>query len=195
MKFLNFQKPETLLIRLQGYADCSVGLLFAHYANTPMQYSAIYHGCKNDNFPMKNSDIFLTFAQNIGCGTCTHNLCFRAKIRKKCISLSTPVLLNKSGVKGGYKSHGHVIPMIWIKLVPYLLCRYEGVFVLFIIMPLELSQNWCYYLVIIVTVFFVPYVFVTTLHVHFEKNNKKTTTHISYHISHKLLDITSCCLL
>ena len=21
-----------------------------HYANTPMQYTAIFHGCKNDNF-------------------------------------------------------------------------------------------------------------------------------------------------
>ena len=23
-----------------------------HYANTPMQYTAIFHGCKNDNFQM-----------------------------------------------------------------------------------------------------------------------------------------------
>ena len=23
-----------------------------HYANTPMQYTAILHGCKNDNFQM-----------------------------------------------------------------------------------------------------------------------------------------------
>ena len=64
-----------------------------HYENTPMQYLAIFHGSKNDNFQMKNCDIFLTFAQNIDCGltfeppheavvTSTHNLCFRAKIRK-----------------------------------------------------------------------------------------------------------------
>ena len=33
-----------------------------------MQYTAIFHGCKNDNFQMKNSDIFLIFAQNIDCG-------------------------------------------------------------------------------------------------------------------------------
>ena len=25
-----------------------------HYENTPMQHTAIFHGCKNDNFPMKN---------------------------------------------------------------------------------------------------------------------------------------------
>ena len=39
-----------------------------HYANTPMQYTAIFHGCKNDNFQMKNYGVFLIFAQNIDCG-------------------------------------------------------------------------------------------------------------------------------
>ena len=39
-----------------------------HYANAPMQYTAIFHGCKNDKFHMKNCDIFLIFAQNIDCG-------------------------------------------------------------------------------------------------------------------------------
>ena len=34
----------------------------------PMQYFAIFHGCKNDNFQMKNGDIFLIFALNIDCG-------------------------------------------------------------------------------------------------------------------------------
>ena len=56
-----------------------------HYANMSVQYTAIFHGCKNDNFQMKINDIFLIFAQNIDSGT--HNLCFRAKIRKKCIPL------------------------------------------------------------------------------------------------------------
>ena len=32
-----------------------------------MQYTAIFHGCKNDNFQMKIFDIFLIFAQNIDC--------------------------------------------------------------------------------------------------------------------------------
>ena len=74
-----------------------------------VQYTAIFHGCKNDNFQMKSFDIFLIFAQNIDCGytleppqghrlwvhvrtaskeavlTSTHNLCFGAKIRKICI--------------------------------------------------------------------------------------------------------------
>ena len=31
-------------------------------------YVAIFHGCKNGHFQMKNCDIFLIFAQNIDCG-------------------------------------------------------------------------------------------------------------------------------
>ena len=33
-----------------------------------VQYIAIFHGCKKDNFQMKMFDIFLIFAQNIDCG-------------------------------------------------------------------------------------------------------------------------------
>ena len=40
----------------------------SHYENTPMQYTAIFHGCKKDNFQLKNCDGFLIFAQNIDCG-------------------------------------------------------------------------------------------------------------------------------
>ena len=36
-----------------------------HYANMSVQYTAIFHGCKNGNFQMKFFDIFLIFAQNI----------------------------------------------------------------------------------------------------------------------------------
>ena len=57
-----------------------------HYENTPMQYTAIFHSRKNDNFQMKCFYIFLIFAQNIDCEavlTSTHNLCFRAKIKKE----------------------------------------------------------------------------------------------------------------
>ena len=72
---------------------------------TPMQYTAIFHGCKNDNFQMKNCDIFLIFAQNIDRGhtlepavlTSTHDLCLEQK-KIKCIPLYAPVLLYKSGV-------------------------------------------------------------------------------------------------
>ena len=33
-----------------------------------MQYTAIFHGCKNVNFQMKKYNVFLIFAQNIDCG-------------------------------------------------------------------------------------------------------------------------------
>ena len=84
-----------------------------HYANTSMLYTAIFLGCKNVNFQMKNIIFFFFLLLNIDCGytlepphyrlietvlMSTHNLCFRAKIRKKCIPLYTPVLLYKSGV-------------------------------------------------------------------------------------------------
>ena len=39
-----------------------------NYANMPMPYTEIFHGCKNDNFHMENSDIFLIFAQNVDYG-------------------------------------------------------------------------------------------------------------------------------
>ena len=38
-----------------------------HYANMSVQYTVLFHGCKNDNFQMKIFDIFLIFAQNIDC--------------------------------------------------------------------------------------------------------------------------------
>ena len=46
----------------------SVSPVIPHYANMPVQYTAIFHGCKNDNFQMNFFDIFLIFAQNIDCG-------------------------------------------------------------------------------------------------------------------------------
>ena len=36
-----------------------------HYTNMPMLYTAIFHGCKTDNFQMKSFEFFLIFAQNI----------------------------------------------------------------------------------------------------------------------------------
>ena len=74
--------------------------------------TGIFSALKFENFQLKNFDIFLIFAQNIDCGytlellneavlMSTHNLCFGAKIRKIGIPLHTPVLLYKSGVKGG----------------------------------------------------------------------------------------------
>ena len=40
-----------------------------HYDNNPMQYIAIFHSCKNDNFQMKNCDFFSYFLLlNMDCG-------------------------------------------------------------------------------------------------------------------------------
>ena len=42
----------------------------AHYANMSVQYTALFHDCKNDNFQMIFFIffIFLSFAPNIDCG-------------------------------------------------------------------------------------------------------------------------------
>ena len=39
-----------------------------HNVNIPMQYTAIFHGCKNDDFQWKLFDYFHTSAQNMDCG-------------------------------------------------------------------------------------------------------------------------------
>ena len=65
------------------------------YDNTSMQYTVIFTAVQIDNFQLRNFDIFLVFAHNIDCGymiveavlKSTHNLCFKAKIRKKYLPL------------------------------------------------------------------------------------------------------------
>ena len=39
-----------------------------HYEDTPMQYTVIFHGCKNNKFQMKKGDIFLIIAVNMDRG-------------------------------------------------------------------------------------------------------------------------------
>ena len=41
---------------------------YSNYENIPMQYTAIFRGCINDNFQMEKVDNFLIFAQNIDRG-------------------------------------------------------------------------------------------------------------------------------
>ena len=50
------------------YVARHFALHLLHYANTPMQYTAIFHGFKNVNFQLNIFNIFLIFAQNIDCG-------------------------------------------------------------------------------------------------------------------------------
>ena len=42
--------------------------IVTHYANLSVQYTAIFHGYKNDYFQIKNCNIFPIFAQNIDRG-------------------------------------------------------------------------------------------------------------------------------
>ena len=39
-----------------------IAIVTKHYANRPMQYTAIFHCCKNFNFQMKNYNMFSFFA-------------------------------------------------------------------------------------------------------------------------------------
>ena len=39
-----------------------------HYANVSVQYTAIFHGCINGNFQMKNCDIFSYFLLKVDRG-------------------------------------------------------------------------------------------------------------------------------
>ena len=72
-------------------------LNFERNVDTPMQYTAIFHGCKNGNFQMKNCGIFLNFAQNIDCAP---TRCFRAKIRKLYTPVNPNFTIKKWGVRG-----------------------------------------------------------------------------------------------
>ena len=40
-----------------------------HYENTPMQYTAIFHGCKNDNFQITFFNIFIILLKTYIVGT------------------------------------------------------------------------------------------------------------------------------
>ena len=77
-------------------------------------YTAIFHGCKNNKFRLKNCKMFLIFALNKDHGyteavlTSTHNLCYRAKISKiMCTSVNPSFTVQKWGV-GGSTIYGHV---------------------------------------------------------------------------------------
>ena len=54
---------------IKSIGKFQLGLNFvSHYAYMSVQYTAIFHGCKNDNFQTIFFYIFLIFAQNIDCG-------------------------------------------------------------------------------------------------------------------------------
>ena len=47
----------------------TANITITHYENIPMQYTAIFHGCKNDNFQMKNCIFFLFLLKTLIVGT------------------------------------------------------------------------------------------------------------------------------
>ena len=53
---------KTYFVVVHGQGSCN------HYENTPMQDTAIFHGCKNYNFRLNFFYYFHIFAQNIDCG-------------------------------------------------------------------------------------------------------------------------------
>ena len=57
----------TVFMYGEGGANSTV--IQYHYANTPMQYTAIFHGCKNVNFQMKIFNIFLFLLKTLIVGT------------------------------------------------------------------------------------------------------------------------------
>ena len=60
----------------------------SHYTNTPMQYTAIFHRCKNVHFQLKLK------------GSSNEYLCFGEKIRKKVFPCKPQFYYIKVGCKG-----------------------------------------------------------------------------------------------
>ena len=67
-----------------------------HYKNASMQYTAIFHGCKTNNFQTKKIDNFLSEAVL----TSTHNQCFRTKVKKKVYPCKPQFYYMKEGCNG-----------------------------------------------------------------------------------------------
>ena len=53
--------PVIIVIRVAILTSETLNCLSVHYENMPMQYTAIFHGCKNDNFQFNFLDFFHIF--------------------------------------------------------------------------------------------------------------------------------------
>ena len=53
------QSPESIIYTFRLF----------HYENTPMQYTAIFHGCENDNFQLNFLAIFIFLLKTYIVGT------------------------------------------------------------------------------------------------------------------------------
>ena len=83
-----------------------------HYANMSVQYTAIFHGYKNDHFQMKKFNIFLIFGQNIDCGYTLElpQSMFWSKNKKNVYPCNPSFTIKKWGVRG-CSLHGLVFVM------------------------------------------------------------------------------------
>ena len=94
---------------------------YRYYASTPIQYTSIFYRCENDNFPVKNHNIFLFFflqtsikvileTPHRGVSNEYPQSMFYSKNKKNVYPVHPRFTILKWGVKG-YTSHGHVIRM------------------------------------------------------------------------------------
>ena len=52
-------KPNVEVFQLKFISFASVNITVSSYENTPMQHTAIFHGCKNDHFQLNFFTIFI----------------------------------------------------------------------------------------------------------------------------------------
>ena len=71
-----------------------------HYENTPIKKYRKFHLQKLKTFRYKNSDIFHISAQNIDCGTSTHNLCLSKNNKNNVHPCKPQFYYIKVGFKG-----------------------------------------------------------------------------------------------
>ena len=133
-------KMAVYRLRLFSFSHPKMRCLCIHYANTPMQYTAIFHGCKNVHFQMIFFYIFFLFLlKTLIVGVrenhlseavlmSTHNLCFRAKIRKKVYPCKPQFYYIQTGCKGVFVTrtcfrdvHVHMYVIIFFTHMSYLM--------------------------------------------------------------------------
>ena len=81
--YLNFKLITAKFLAFENLGTLRYTIPQAFYTNKTINYTAIFHGCKKDDFQMK-----------------THNLCFRAKIRKTYTPVNPSFIIHRWGVRG-----------------------------------------------------------------------------------------------
>ena len=101
--------------RWLGRFGCCLGHipLSIHYANMSMQYTAIFHGCKNGYFSDEKNMIFFFCSKHRSKAVLmsTHDLSCRTKYEKKNVYPCKPQLYYLKVGYQGCSLHGHVSMM------------------------------------------------------------------------------------